>query len=325
MFILERMVTKDNMSRSDGCIIFEFITVGCIDGSIVVLGVVGNLSAFVSMHKTSLGQVVIFTLKVLSMLDALVLILYFSGMVWAQLFFFLGKEDLIYISYLYVNTYVFPVAVMARTSGTWITVMICHHQYVAVCHPLKGTTNIDYQKTKIHTMIIIVYGIMVSIPRLFEYEFYTIDGEQQVQRRYSSVWHNTIYQTLYKIGIMVVVNKFLPVICMCAFLGFIVHSLKKRKQIAVLPVSANATVIIQNSMIITRMLLAVIIFYITTNIPSMMNDIVNMIDTSDSYCDEFWYRFTIMSNTLTISNSAFNVFAYYPSTGQLKRCCCKDR
>ena len=43
--------------------------------------------------------------------------------------------------------------------------------------------------------------------------------------------YNTVYVNLYKTGIMTVVNKMLPLVCMCLVTGYTIYTLKKKQKI----------------------------------------------------------------------------------------------
>ncbi len=218
-----------NITKHHDIYIFDFIMEGCIDGTIVLFGIIGDIIAFLRLPKSNLGKVTLFTLKTLSTLDASYLVLHFMSLVWPQIWYIFGKGNIVNDAALYTMAYVYPLGIMASTGSTWMTVMICYHRYISVCKPLDACTMITISKVRVQTFAIIVYGIVITSPRLLERNFHVSDcGILEIG--FSDYWYNSFYQGIYKIAIMLILNRIIPLLYMCIASVLIIHTIRKQNQ-----------------------------------------------------------------------------------------------
>ncbi len=323
----------DNHTDADSCLIFGFVLNGCIDGAVCILGVIGNLVAFFFLNRCKLDKVSILSLRCLSASDASLMSLHFITVVWPQMFYILHKEDEIYNIVTYLWVYGFCIAVMTRILGTWLTVMICHHRFIMVSKPLLARRLIDLFSVKIHISIAIAYSILIVIPQFFEYEVVWINGT--AYQSPTDLAYEASYQNVYKIGIVVVVNKVLPVVVIFVETIAIVVLLtrQQKRRVATFPICAisdNARVKQQNMLKVTKTLSIIIGLFVVSNVPNIIAHIINLMLPPPSNCSDFWLRFTSVTNSIILANCAFNVFVYYPCHIVTKHAflfcgsCCQD-
>ena len=311
---------------SPSCVVFKFIVIGCFSGTLGVLGTIGNIMAFIFLQKDKLGKVSAFTLKMLSLVDALFLFLYFICVTFFQIFILLDKIHLVYYAFSYLAGYGFMFAVMMRTAATWITSLISYQRYISVCHPLGMNGLLTMKTTIIQIAAIMVYSVVIVVPRFFEFEYVYVHTEEGalLKRTYSRLWYNEIYQSIYKTGIMIVINKMIPLVSMCIATGYTIYTLKRKfngmhssRRHSVQSYTSGT-----HKLFITKTLIAVVSLYVITNIPNMANDLAFLITNGPEKCD-LLDKYTAISNTIVISNSAINVLIYYPFTMSIRKGCCK--
>ncbi len=296
--------------------IVVFVMQGCIDGTITVLGATANIVALFRLSQSNMGKVTLFTLRVLSVLDASCLVLYFTSSVWPHIFVIIGKQYMIHNVATYTTAYVYPFVIMASNASTWITVMICHHRYIAVFKPMNAASIITMSKVKLQTVVIIVYSIIITSPRLMERTIYMEDNGF-LSLKFASYWYNPVYRGLYKIAIMLVVNKVLPLVYMSIASGLLIHEvLKQYKTIVPMrDIHNTGRDIVQKQRKITCTLMSVVVLYVLTNLPIILNSIPTMFYKSSNIT-------LYIMNSLLISNSALNVVIYYPYTSKIRNIFC---
>ncbi len=308
------------------CVILTFIVDSCLAGILVVLGLILNISAFLSLQHAKIGEVTVFILKALSLADATALLSYFVFCCWSPIFALIGRYDLIREPMMVLSTYGYCLTVLFRTICTWITVLICYHRYLAVCNPLHAHRLITLSRAKIELICVLSFSVCVNIPQFFEYmliQIFCADSKQYFFQLPRHMWHHHLYRSIYKIGMMVVLNKLVPMSILCILSAFTISALQTRKR-KVVPIintrrKSRWTGFAGRSLNITYTLMTVIAVYIGTNLPTMIPHIVNLIDQDPRQCDEFWHQYIVVANMIAISNSTVNVLAYHPKVGQLRK------
>ena len=115
-------VDLEDMERQ--CQMFDFVT-GCVlVGILCLLGISGNLTSFVVLWKHKSETATMFLLEVLAISDSILLICCLAIYVLPELYPYLGEMDSFYQHYSVVQTFIWPLSLMAHTTTVWVTVLV---------------------------------------------------------------------------------------------------------------------------------------------------------------------------------------------------------
>ena len=238
-YVYHQVLVSTNHSEVESfqntCSLIYSILLGGVGGCICLVGFIANVIAAVLLSKSTVGQIQVFVLQALSISDAVCLLVQFFNESWTHIVLMFMDPCAVTAlnAYAWFLAYGIGIMNMFRTMGTWITVLISHQRYIVVCRPLQARLIITYFKVKLQVLCIVVYSSLVWIPRLFESEL--VDTQCPDGRMYkvavpTDIYYNDIYKNVYKIAIMVIINKVLPLIIMLAQSCLMVRSMYQRNR-----------------------------------------------------------------------------------------------
>ncbi len=317
---------SDFVGISYDCVVIMTVIQGGIGGIICLTGIIGNCMAFTLLRKNTLGDIAVFTLKTLSLFDALMLLNYFSYGVWPWFFFVQNEYALIWDVYAHISAYTFYIVSILRNICTWLTVLICHQRFLVVTKPLEAKIILSLEKTRIQVSLIIILSFLFGSPSFFETRLtYLETGKcpNVTVEEFTSLWYNATYQILYKNVIMVGLHKVVPIVLMLVESTIIISQLRSRRYKIAPVMTLSAHMNGHKDTKITTTLLTIVAVYIITHVPNIMLTIIKTIDPHPTICSDPWSYAAHISNILVITNSTVNVFIYYPCSFDHKTICCE--
>ncbi len=144
--------------------LMRFICEVVLSLPIAILGIIGNLLAFVVYcnHKHKLTTTVL--LQALAICDTLVLI----SSILLRCLRYVGWAAYQEI-YHYVFLALFPMVYFFRLADTWLTVLLTIDRFIAVCYPLHAQRLCTMRRTYILIAVLLLCTFAFSLPRFFEY------------------------------------------------------------------------------------------------------------------------------------------------------------
>ncbi len=142
--------------------LMRFICEVVLSLPIAILGIIGNLLAFVVYcnHKHKLTTTVL--LQALAICDTLVLI----SSILLRCLRYVGWAAYQEI-YHYVFLALFPMVYFFRLADTWLTVLLTIDRFIAVCYPLHAQRLCTMRRTYILIAVLLTSTFVFSLPRLF--------------------------------------------------------------------------------------------------------------------------------------------------------------
>ena len=209
------------------CIRNGYLWKVCLIGPLCVLGIVGNSLSLIMFRRMegSMAATMLLLLKALGCADMGNLIMYLLIHVFPSFMSLLGESARIQAPLMYSFAYVWPFAIIAMTLGTWYTVLISVHRYIAVCHPLKAPLYSSFSRVRRHVVLVTLVTVALDIPRFFQLEVVDMavereDGNGNATVKsflFTDMYTSDIYQLLYLNIISVTYKKALPFIIITVF------------------------------------------------------------------------------------------------------------
>ena len=110
--------------------------------------------------------------------------------------------------------WLFPMANIAHTGSTYVTVAVTVERYVAVCHPLRSRSVCTYGRARLYLLIISALVVLYNVPRFLEAEVRqlpTQDGEPAGYTACASAMRqHSLYIAVYVVGLYLLVMYCLP-------------------------------------------------------------------------------------------------------------------
>ena len=308
--VLDANVSNDQQlliyTESPACQLYTFILYPIIMGTMIILGLVGNVISFLVFWKDKLKTSTSFLFQGLSLVDVVMLVIAIPVYIippfvqYTQWFTIYGLIEA------YVLVYVFPLASIAQTATIWLTVLVCVNRYIAVCKPYQASRLCTVTQARKQFALVLVCAVIYNVPKFAEgCILYAEDGSPMPQ--YTALgankYYHIIYQTICYIAFMLVV----PLSTLTILNIRLISSLKEiRKR------RAEMNMRQQQDNNVTFVLIIVVLVFTICQAPALATQIFwTVLPDSARACGGFQYYWSRISNAMVILNSSINFLIYF--------------
>ena len=186
--------------------LFRFVCEVCLSLPIAVIGICGNILAFVVLCRQKHRVTTNVFLQALAVADTLVLI----SAILLRSMRYVGWDAFSNI-YHHIFIVLYPCVYFFRLADTWLTVMLTIDRYIAVCHPLQAQRLCTLRRTYINIAIIALTTLAFSLPRFFEYELSNSE-EHLAGSRHTVLILSQTYTLLYRISLFFLAMYLCPMV-----------------------------------------------------------------------------------------------------------------
>ena len=294
----------------DACFLYSFVVYTVILGSLCVLGIIGNLVAFVVFWKDTIKTSTTFLFQGLSMIDTVLLVtafpIYFlQPLVQKEVF-----EGFAAIQP-YILVYILPCTFTAQTATIWITVLVGFNRYIAVCKPYQASRLCNIAMARKYLLVVLLLSFLYNIPRFAAAKIiYRLD-EYNNSRAYPELtamgdnkWYHIIYGNIFYLIFLLT----LPLLTLTILNVMLINTLKeiKRKRMEMQSLRQ------QQDNNVTFVLIIVVLVFMICQLPALINQLLwNILADEHRQCGGFQYYFSRLCNLLVIINSAINFLIYF--------------
>ena len=296
--------------QEEKCEHFEFVVCTVIIGVLCVLGLAGNVTSFFVLRKHKSETATVILLQVLAVSDSVLLLCSMLVYTLSSFYPMTGKLQELFNNCKILQTYVWPISLMAHTTTVYLTVLVTLNRYCAVCHPTLPLGSYFFQATKLQIMAVLSFAVLYNIPRFFEHQAMSTDTTQDNATNASTVHYNLgdnkIYQIVYSNILYFPVMYIVPLVSLTYLNYKLMKGLKDiRQKKAVLTGHKSKD---DN---ITLVIIVIVFVFIVCQTPALVNQIFwASTDKYDRACGNFHFYYTKISDTLVVFNSSTNFLIY---------------
>ncbi|XP_063708195.1 FMRFamide receptor [Culicoides brevitarsis] len=210
-----------------------------------------------------------------------------------------------------LTLFVFPLAMVAQTASTYLTITVSFERFLVVYFPLQSRRWLNYERARIYVILILLFSFIYNIPRFFEPmliedqnpifgNIYCIAG--------TALRNNVIYINFYIHWMYLIFISVIPFTTLSFFNIMIYRQIRKANKER-LRISRSE----KREISLAMMLICVVIVFLVCNILAL---VLNMI--------EAFYNITLdnvnqISNLLVTINSSVNFIIYVIFGDKFKR------
>ncbi len=292
------------------CLLYSFIIYTIVVGLLCILGLLGNIMAFVVFWQDKIKTSTSFLFQGLSMIDSLLLIGVFP-MYCIRPFVDYTKWLQVYsVAEPYVLVYILPCAFTLQTATVWVTVLVAVNRYIAVCKPYQASRLCTVAQAKKQMGIVILFTILYNIPRFAEARLVTdiVNNQTTVRPEYTALgdakWYWIIYGNIFYLVFLLILPLLILTILNVRLINALNELKRKRKEMQ--------TARQQQDNNVTFVLIIVVLVFTVCQAPALVNQILwNALTDEARACKGFQFYFQRISNLLVTVNSAANFLIYF--------------
>ena len=305
-----------DMELMKNCRLFEFVVCTVIIGVLSFLGLVGNVTSFFVLRKHKSETATIFLLQVLAVSDSILLLC--SALVYtlSSIYPTVGGLKELFDSCRLLQTYIWPVSLMAHTTTIYITVLVTLNRYCAVCRPSVPLGAYFLQATKLQVVAVVSFSVLYNTPRFFEHQVMRIE-EQPLHPNatpgtapnvtYFNVGDDKVYQIIYSNVLYFPVMYIVPLVSLTCLNYRLMRGLREIRQKKAALTGHRAV----RDDHITTIIIVIVFVFIVCQTPALVNQIFwAAMDHADRECGHFHFYYTKVSDVLVVFNSSTNFVIY---------------
>ena len=325
------MISPLDMTTS--CRIYHIVMSVGISGPLIVFGLIGNvLSSIVlrSQRRSALKASMKFLLVVLSFLDSFMLMSLFWLKTVPSLCGLGYWPEYVKFYFSYILTYLWPLTSTILAVNEYIVVLVAFQRYLYVCNYKEAKKYCTLRLTKLHTLLIFVFGFAYSIPRFLEYKLVYNPRVGGKVRTMTALMKNRGYKLWYLGVSFYVVIYVIPLILLAIFTYRLVKAVREaRKKRAQLVSSESATNSRKVNDDVTVSLVAVVGVFCFTQIHNPIRRTLESFAVSKDElgCPNFMFYYSEINALLNVVNYSVNFLLYFvfnkPFRSELRRLLCK--
>ena len=298
------------------CEKFLFVFRGVLSILLCIVGLIGNTLSLIVLKKIGRSSVTFCLLRTLAVCDAIYLLTYILTAAVPEFFYFTNNDLALAGDFQYVIWGVFPISSMALTATVWITTLVTVHRYIAVSHHTKKYFLFTMKGVMLQVVIVIFCAVLMDIPKYFELTVVTLDsnGTSVKTMEPTELWHDRLYQLLYKNIAMVGLRKILPIIITFVLTILLVRAMiERKKRHDKLKKNDCGDKPPDRKERVSIVLITVASVFVLCQTPMAIYPLFRLIfDIDNNGCEHFYYYFSNVADWLAVVNSAANFFIYYP-------------
>ena len=296
---------------SEGLAFFRLVTEVYIPAPIALIGILGNIMAFIVLccQKRKISTTVI--LLALAVVDTLILLtvfplktLYYSSVC-------LGTPQDYKETWKLCYRYMYPLLFVLRMIDTWLIVFLSIDRWIAVSKPLHAPRLCTLRRTFIELVILIICAIVFGAPRWFESTQYGfLDTHHDVTVLNSYDWY--IYT--YKLGFFFLFMYLIPMTLMIVLNVQLILSLHKASRSMIGRRHSQSAHASQHRGV-TVIVVSVVVTCVVCNLLAMFSHVLYSLVTIDKekYAEQLGDArgyISQTSNVFIVLNSSINFFLY---------------
>ena len=137
-------------------------------GPLSVLGLIGNLLAFIVLRSDSSNKMVSFLLQALAIADNAYLLICLLLQVTKAVNDCTNWMPILYLSFAHMEMYIWPLASVTQMTGVWLVVLVTLDRYLAICHPFHRSHSWMNQHARKVAVLIPIIALLYNTPRFLE-------------------------------------------------------------------------------------------------------------------------------------------------------------
>lgn len=287
----------------------RFICETVISMPIAILGVLGNLLAFVILWRQKQRLSTNLLLQGLAVADTLVLVTNILLRSIRYLFEYTRAPwlDPFKNAYPYIFVWLYPFVFFLRLTDSLLTVLLTIDRFIAVRHPLQAKNLCTLSKAIRNMAILTIVSLVFSIPRFFEHK---VDTSNSYGFSATALLHNEYYTVIYRIILFLLVMYFLPMVLLVSLNAKLLNTLREADNYRA---NVSEWRMRRANRNITAVVVTVVLVTIVCNSTAMVTHLIwslqlafptlRRLETSRRYL-------ALISNILVTINSAINFVIY---------------
>ena len=287
----------------------RFICETVINMPIALLGILGNILAFIILWRQKQRLSTTLLLQGLAVSDTSVLVATVLLRSIRYLYVYTKADWLVPFNdvYPYIFRWVFPCVFFLRLAGSWLTVLLTIDRYIAVRHPLHAQRLCTLPKAIKNMVILSLLALLFCLPRFFEHE---IDSSNVHGFISTPLLLNKYYTVIYRIFLYLLFMYLLPMILLVVLNAKLLCTLREADSYR-----ANVTEwrISRSNRSITAIVVTVVLVTIVCNLTAMAAHLVWSVEQGFPALKgaETTRRcLALISNIFVTINSAVNFIIY---------------
>ena len=302
----------------------QFFMEACIALPVAVFGIMGNLMALVVLARIKPRQTTNVWLLGLVVGDTMVLILTLLLRSLRYLALYMGILHGYMSVYHWIFIICWPGVSMARLAVQWLCVMLTFDRFVAVCRPLHANVVCTLSKTYRHLAAVIIFVVIFSLPRFFEYKY---DPNKSTKFSATAFSESNTYTVLYKIITFSLITYVIPVLALIIMNRRLVLALRRAETFRGSLRSAlgtdHPTPATSLSRSVTALVVAVVCLALTSSSVAFTAQLLYSLEHLNRAVFDGPRRFvSLFSNLVVTLNSAINIFIYFYFSRKFRRQLC---
>lgn len=285
-----------------------------VDGTLCVLGYVGNILAIVVLSKDKVRNSNIFLLQVLAVYDIIFLTHTVLYTVLRSIYPSTGHLKAYYDISPYIIAFDLPFGWIAQTGTIWFTTVLAADRYLGITRPFKALTICTLQNAKKATAGLSVLAFLFNFPRFFYYfqvAVYSDNNSTFVAHVRVELpgFDANIYRYVYHITLTFIFLYIIPLSALTVLNYKLIKTLqiasKARKRMSM---CREGTLAKSQNVIVTFNLVIVISKFILCETPDFISSIVGAIPAAANSTE--YKMFNTIKEMLLVFNSAANFYIY---------------
>ena len=290
-------------------------------GPLALLGLVGNIIAFLTFGKMVPGNATTFLLRALAVIDSCVL---FCG---STLLYGYSLSHHMDTHIKRISTTVWPFVIVsippigniAIVANIWTTVAIGINRYIAVCRPLQAAMLCTISRARRQVLCIVFFSIVYVIPRFFERKL-TKGTDASHFNVEVLIGNNKWYYFIYHIGCKIIFCCLIPLAMLSFFCARLIASLRaSRRQ----PIDRHGGRHTNRS--VTSMLVVLLGVFLVCHIPNHLHSILRTVFIHGLHYPSPWAVSILgdIFNIILLMNSSVNWVIYFVYITGFRKLQCK--
>lgn len=305
-------VLADNVTTYEydtpGCLLYKFIIYTVLVGTLCILGLIGNATAFIVFWQDKVKTSTSFLFQGLSFIDIVLLITAIPVYSVTPFIYYTTWFESYHIIAPYVLVYVFPLAFIAQTATIWLTVLVCVNRYIAVCKPYQASRLCTVNQARKQFALVLICSVIYNVPKFAEGHITFNNKTQMMEPVPTALGQNTYYMIIYQNICYTVFMLIVPLLTLTLLNIRLITALKEiRKRRAEMQSMRQ-----QQDNNVTLVLIIVVLVFTICQAPALVTQIMwTVLTNSSRMCGGFQYYYSCISNLLVILNSSVNFLIYF--------------